>query len=366
MLRFVLVSLLFGLLLAQQSSPQQPATPAAPQEDQDLRITTTVDRVTTPAIAFNRDGGYVSGLEAKNFRLYDNGAPQDITVDVTFIPISMVICIQANSNATYLIPRVNKIGNMIQPLVVGDQGVAAVIAYDGRVRTLQEFTNNTDEITKAVKTIIPGSSSNRMIDAVVSATRMLSHVERNRRRVILLIGETRDVASEARARETLINLQLTNIQLYAVDMSRFMTTITAPTPVPRPDPRPPAAYGPLPAGQASTPTTIENLKGLNGQRAEFMPLMVELFKDAKAIFKANPVELFTKGTGGSEFGFHGQGSLERAIQDIGEELHAGYMISYSPNNKGEGGFHEIKVEVVGHPEVKRVQTRPGYWLAPKF
>ena len=44
-------------------------------------------------------------------------------------------------------------------------------------------------------------------------------------------------------------------------------------------------------------------------------MMVEVFKDVKAIFKDNPVEVFTKGTGGSEFGFHGLHSLEEAIAE---------------------------------------------------
>jgi hypothetical protein len=74
--------------------------------------------------------------------------------------------------------------------------------------------------------------------------------------------------------------------------------------------------------------------------------------------KDNPVEVFTKGTGGSEFGFHGQRSLEEAIQRAGEELHSQYTISYDPNNKDEGSFHQIIVQAGG-------QTRPGYWLAPK-
>ena len=92
---------------------------------------------------------------------------------------------------------------------------------------------------------------------------------------------------------------------------------------------------------------------------------MEIFKDVKYIFKDNPVELFTKGTGGSEFAFMKQRGLEEAISRIGEELHSQYLISYSPNNKEEGGFHEIVVEVAGRPEVKKVQTRPGYWLAGK-
>ena len=69
------------------------------------------------------------------------------------------------------------------------------------------------------------------------------------------------------------------------------------------------------------------------RRAEFIPLMVEIFRDVKAIFKDNPVELFTKGTGGSEFRFYRQRGLEEAIQQIGEQLHSQYMISYTPNNR---------------------------------
>ena len=77
------------------------------------------------------------------------------------------------------------------------------------------------------------------------------------------------------------------------------------------------------------------------------------------LFKDNPAELFTKGTGGREFSFYRQRGLEEAIQHIGEELHSQYLISYNPNNKEEGGFHQIQVVVAGRRDVGRVQTRPG-------
>jgi hypothetical protein len=122
---------------------------------------------------------------------------------------------------------------------------------------------------------------------------------------------------------------------------------------------------PLPSSVAPTPTAVQQTwGGGNAGRAEFIPLMVEIFKDVKAIFKDNPVELFTKGTGGSEFSFYRQRGLEESIQRIGEQLHSQYLVTYNPNNKEEGGFHEITAEVIGHPEYK-IQTRPGYWLATK-
>jgi hypothetical protein len=91
-------------------------------------------------------------------------------------------------------------------------------------------------------------------------------------------------------------------------------------------------------------------------------MMVELFKDVKAIFKDNPIEAFTKGTGGTEYSFVRQRGLEEAIQKIGAELHSQYMVTYRPNNREEPGFHKIEVSISNAPEVKKTQTRPGYWI----
>jgi VWFA-related protein len=358
--RLPIAILVCGLLAAQQ---QQPPTPPEQKEGSVPTISVTTNLVTAPVLVYDRDGNYVNGLQPFQFHLFDNQKEQNIGVDVTYIPISMVVCIQVNSHVEGLLPQIRKIGNLIQPLVVGEQGQVALIGYDSRVRTLQEFTSDADKITKAVRDIYPGSSQNRMIDAVVEATRMLSHVPNNRRRIILQIGETRDQSSENRVREAMINLQLNNIMVYEVDMSRLVSTLTA-----KPDPGrqnnlPPAMSPHLPYGVPATPTSVQQATGFgNAGRAEFIPMMVELFKDVKAIFKDNPAEAFTKATGGTELSFVRQRGLEDAIQRIGAELHSQYFVTYRPNNLDEGGFHEITV-TVNSPDVKKVQTRPGYWIS---
>ena len=78
----------------------------------------------------------------------------------------------------------------------------------------------------------------------------------------------------------------------------------------------------------------------------------------------NPAELYTKASGGREHAFTTNAGLETAISEIGEELHSQYLISYSPNNMGEGGLHEISV-IVDRSDLK-VRTRQGYWMAAKF
>lgn len=356
---------LSGASLLAQQQPQQPPQTLPAQQDQPLVFRESVEEVTAPVLVFDNDGNYVNGLQPFQFHLLDNGKEQNIQVDVAYQPISLVICLQVNAHVEGIIPQVRKIGNLIAPIMIGDQGEAAVIGFDSRIRLLQDWTNDPEKITKSVKDIYAGSSSNRIIDAVGEATRMLRRRPPNRRRIILYIGETRDIASETKIREALLALQYANVMFYPVDISRLMSTLSA-----KPDPGrqnnlPPAMH-PLPSNVPATPTTVQQTYGTGGGgRIEFIPMMVEAFKDVKAIFKDNPVEAFTKGTGGTEYGFVRQRGLEEAIQKIGAELHSQYMVTYRPNNKDEGGFHEIKVVIANAPEVKKTQTRPGYWLGVK-
>ena len=233
MRRIFLLSLVSGLLTGQQPAQQKEPAPEPPTNI----IRTTVDVVVAPVVVFDNDGQYISGLQPEQFHLFDNGKEQNIHVDVSYIPISLVIAIQANQHVEALLPQIQRIGNMIEPIIIGEQGEAAVIAYDSRIRVLQAFTNDPEKITKAVKTLntYGGSTSNRMVDAVNEATRMLRSRPRERRRIILLIGETRDLGSETRLREALLDLQFANISFYGVDMPRIVTTLTAPPPVGRPD-----------------------------------------------------------------------------------------------------------------------------------
>jgi len=128
--------------------------------------------VIAPVWVYDAEGNYVNGLRRDQFHLYDNGKEQNINVDEVFEPISMVILLQANSAMEHMLPMMSKIGNLIGPMIIGDRGEAAVVAYDASLRTLQEFTSDPDKITAAVKKVNPGGTANRMVDAYEKAARM--------------------------------------------------------------------------------------------------------------------------------------------------------------------------------------------------
>ncbi len=142
-----------------------------PVSDETIRATVNV--VLAPVTVLDRHGEYVSGLQPQDFRLLDNGKEQKIQVDVAFQPISLVIAVQANDHVEGLLPKINKIGSLIQPLVIGEQGEAAVMAFDHRFRIMQDFTSDSTKIESAIKKITPGSGSSRLIDAVIESVRML-------------------------------------------------------------------------------------------------------------------------------------------------------------------------------------------------
>ncbi|HWQ55657.1 MAG TPA: VWA domain-containing protein, partial [Bryobacteraceae bacterium] len=211
------------------------------QEEPLAQFRTTVDVVVAPVIVRDGNGDYVHGLQPSDFRLFDNGKEQNIRVDVAFQPISMVIAIQANANVEALLPKIQKISSMIQPILLGDQGEAAILAFDHRLDLKQDFTSDPDKLTAALKQIKPGSSTSRVVDAVNRGAFLLRSRPKERRRVLLLISEARDYGSEGRARETLLALQLNNISVYTVNMSRVVTNLTARPQPGRPNPLPPSA-----------------------------------------------------------------------------------------------------------------------------
>jgi VWFA-related protein len=374
MRKILLLTLLCGLPLLMVVAQQPPPTKQAPPQPVDLltqpqnlpSFTVTLQQVLTPVLVVDRKGNIINGLQPDQFRLYDNGKEQSLTsVDVTYTPISMVIAVQANELADKILPQVNKIGVMLKPIVLGDNGEAAVIAYDKRVRLMQPFTSDADDITRAIKAIrMGGSSSSRTIDAVEQSVFLLNHRDKNRRRILLMIGENRDQGSLARARETLEKAELANVLVYWVDMSHFVGTMTdVGNYDPRPDALPPASH-PVGGGFPTTPTTVDQAYGSPAYYGDWVPLLEEVFRDVKNIFKVPTATLFTRGTGGNQFSFVTQKGLEKAVAEIGEQLHSQYIITYSPNNKADGGFHRISVEVIGHDF--RCETKPGYYMSSVF
>ena len=351
-----------GMLDPDRVKPAGPVLPAPlpkPPAEEGPLIRSTLQVVLVPTTVTDRKGHTVNGLRDTDFELYDNDQLQKIDRDIAFLPMSMVICIQRSANVEAVLPKIRRIGTELHDLLIGEGGEAAVVSFDHRIETVQDFTSDGDKIDHAVEKLKPGGQNSRMIDAVEQAVHMLKY-KKDRRKVILLISETLDRSSEAHVREVALELELNNIDVYTLNISRIVTSLTAAPTLPRPDPFP-AGARPHPAGTSDDPTTMAQLDGAPGDSMDLVPVLEEMYRGVKAIFIRNPARVFTKLTGGREYGFLSQADLANAIGEIGREIRSQYILSYSPNNKLEGGYHRIHVDVAH--EGYKVRTRPGYWMA---
>jgi VWFA-related protein len=352
-MRNVIMLLICVPLLAQQ----QPPTDATRADRSDV-IRTNVNVVIAPTTVRDRGGYFINGLQLQDFELYDNNKRQKISADVRDEPLSLVIAVQKSSNLNDIMPKIQRIGSMLNTLVAGQDGEVAVVAFDHRIQVMQDFTNETEKVSEAMKKIVPGSNNHRLVDVVMESIRMLKNRPVDRRRVLLLISEKRDKGSENRLREALTAGQFANVAIYSLDISTLVATLTAKPEIPRPQSIPTTAQH-IPAGGALTPTTIDQQYN-NGN---YIPAFVDIFTAVKSIFVDDQLDVFTRFTGGKQYSFVSEKSLERAVTGIGEELHSQYLLSYTPDNQGEGGYHEIKV-TVNRPNLE-VRTRPGYWVAAR-
>ncbi len=345
----------FALLLPVFGQPVgQPQDTPPPSSEKPL-IVEKFTFVVAPVTVTDKSGNLINGLRANDFQLFDNDNPQRITQDIAFHPISLVIAVQGSANMEGLIPKIQRLGSVLDDLVLGEQGEAAVIKYDHRIQTLQSFTSEPNKISEAMKKLKPGSSSNAMNDAVSAGLRMLKTRGPERRKVLLIIGEARDSGSEARLREVATEVQFANAVIYSIDVGHLMATLTSKPQPPRPSAIPPEAQH-LPAGVQATPTTqAQNNVG------NWIPAFVEIFRSVKGVFVDNPAQVYTRFSGGREYAFASQRALEQAVSDLGRELHSQYLLTYAPTNIEQGGFHDIRV-VVNRPELI-IRTRPGYWIA---
>ncbi len=336
-----------GLVAAQQE----------PAKDQEKPITVTTRVVLAPVTVVDRAGDFVPGLTPYDFRLYDNNKLQAITQDMATHPLSVVTVIQANADVEKILPTIKRLSSIFESMVVGEEGEMAVIGFDHRIKVLTDFTPDPAKIDRAFQSLSVGGYTAALNDATMRAISMLKTRPFNRRRVVIFISENRDKGSEIKkVREVLTEAEFRNVVFYAIDISQLMSALTSRAQPNRPNTLPPGAQN-LPMGTINTLTTDVQM-----DMGNWVPALKDIFDAAKGLFVPDPLDVYTKYSGGRQYGFKKEKELQLAVQKIGDELHSQYLLSYSPTNQEEAGFHQIIVRVM-KPDIKAVRVRDGYWTA---
>jgi VWFA-related protein len=317
--------------------------------------------VLVPVIVTDAKGRFVDDLESSDFRILDNGRIQKAAVDAFatgVAPIALVIAVQSSGISAVTLEKVRKIGAMIQPLVTGERGCAALVSFAEQVHWNQDCTSDPDAFVRAFEELRPGEEKRgRMLDALQEAIdRLRKHS--NARRVVLLISESRDRGSETDLASIVMEAQIAGVTIYAATYSAFKTAFTSKssaTGTPRP-PKPPSR----PSEEAGTVTGVPPSMTNPSipppeQRVDILGGIGEL----KRLHKEKATEVLTDATGGAVFPFTRQRALEDAIERLGTELHAQYLLSFAPEDPAPG-YHHLEVRIKRRGEF-HIRARPGYW-----
>lgn len=349
---------------AQDFNPDEVMSQPQVVDEQPYIISTDVELVSVPVVVQGPKGQYVHGLEKSDFLIFDNQKPQEVVgFDVSFQPISMVICVQSSDRlAEDMLDQVKKTAYLFTQQVLGEFGEAAVIGFDSRVKIISDFSSDPKEIARSLKSIRTGASGIRVSDAVYEGMRMLRRKPANHKRVVVVIAEGQDNGSQIRLGETLRTAQLSNIQIYPIYLSTLKSRLKKP-PMPAASPYPPGIdpIGAAP-GSVSTPTTQQQSRYV--VTPNVLPLVVDLVIGLKNLIVKDALAVLAAGTGGDKYKPITSEGLQQAITDIGEDLHSQYLLTYAPNNLNSSGiFHEIEVKVPYGSA--KVRARPGYFFGPR-
>jgi VWFA-related protein len=218
---------------------------------------------------------------------------------------------------------------MFQPLIAGEKGEAAVLAYDDDVRLIQGFTRDSSDLVRAFESVEGRTiKSGRMLDAVMEGAKMLQKTPESYRRMILILGESRDRGSKTKLDQAIEAAQRASVTMYPLTYSAQATAWTA---RPQDDPS-------LPIDPDYSGAIVEALR----------------------LTTRNAADEFAKWTGGRHLSFARLEGLQDAVQRLSAEVHSQYLLSFAPQESTNKGLHRLIVQVRGHKGAQ-VRFRPSYW-----
>lgn len=330
-------------------------TPVTVDETGTIKMDTAL--VTIPVSVLDRDSRFVPFLKKRDFRVYEDGVEQYIeSLTPVETPFHVALVLDTSNSTMFKFEDIqNAAFAFIKQLRDHDQ--VMVVSFDSKVRFHCDFTNDHDELRRAIDETRTGGST-KLYEAVEKVVDRFAQVDG--RKAIVLFTDGVDTASRrANYQNTIEKVEESGALVYPIrydtedDQHGSSVPNTRSSPWPWPTPHPPNRRR-WPFNQLVTPMFPQwpgrSPSGGSGQSSG------EYRKGARYL-----QELATR-SGGRLYEADTLYNVEQAFSNIAEELRHQYSLSYYPTNaKKDGAYRRIKVRVE-KPEMI-VRAREGYRAA---
>jgi len=225
---FLVVALALTAVFAQskpggqrQSLPQPSPTPPPEPEDVET-LKTDTDLVTVPIIATDRSGLYITDLRQEEFKILEDGVPQEIAFfGKVAAPFHVVLMLDTSSSTK---DHLTKIQNAAYAFVQQLQPVdrVKIISFDDQIRELNEFTSDREVLRTAINSTRPGEGT-KVYDAFEIAMNTLRKI-RGRRAIVLFSDGMDWFSDKATFESTVRYLDEEGIVIYPIRYDTRATT----------------------------------------------------------------------------------------------------------------------------------------------
>lgn len=289
--------------------------------------------VLVPTLVKDPAGKIVYGLRAEDFEILDDGVLEPVRLDETTDAeaISLVIALEVGGRAKREFPRIQGLSAMLDPVLRAPDTEAALLLFDGSLNLEQDFTRNADVIEQDLKRPDHGDDGACILDAVSYSAKLLSRQPAGRKRVLLLISETRDHGSHFAKIDDVVHLiGATNTAIYALPFSPYISE------------------------------QLDVLRGANKDEwqpgIDFVSKLIAL----RNAMKVNTPKTLAAMTGGEYELFMTRKSFEADMNSFQNHLYSRYLLSFAPKNP-HPGLHDIQVRIKGSASKSTLLFRKTYW-----
>ena len=320
---------------APASATQQPTPPSAPPPGQQANPQTgqtfvkEVNLVDVLFTVLNRRNKLVPDLQENDFKVFDEGKPQEIRYfsKQTDLPLRIGMLLDTSNSIRERIKFEQDASvSFLFSVLRRNKDQAFVMTFDDEPQVLQPFTSDTGALRDQIMGTRAGGGT-AIYDAIYQAcSTQLNHPPRPEgdqpdvvRRVMILISDGEDNLSTHTRAEAIELAQRTSVVIYTISTSTQWVSLEETDP---------------------NKTSERKYHLTDGDK-----ILQDLAEE----------------TGGRAFFPYHVDDLDQSFQDIGDELRNQYSIAYQPANYVlDGRYHKIRVEVPDHKGYQ-VRARRGYY-----
>jgi Ca-activated chloride channel homolog len=300
--------------------PQPPPGADASPDPGSFKLSVSVQLVQVDAFVRDRAGKPMDKLSRDDFRLFEEGAEQEIlSLSRDELPIAVALVIDRSGSVA---PYMNEIRHAayraLMQLKPGDK--VCLFSFAAEVDRLEDLTSDRQRIADRIAMIRGGGGTN-IVDAVHDAANYLAMVAPESRRAVILISDNQETTHPRATVSNTVKLAI------------------------------------------ESETVIYSVK----TSGEGLPITMRI---PNLIAGSSPVPRLTEESGGEIIEVAKTGSLDEALRSAVERLKLRYTLGYSPVNPQPGTFRKIEVRLTdqfGKPSTDyRVHCRTGYYYpAPR-